>query len=84
MQHIVQQSVFGAERTRPHKIIVLFFYSVRLQISVTLCKDQPNTPLVDLMKKEGAKKVRAALGSYVGHLKTGQTFLLCVRYIVYE
>lgn len=41
-----------------------------LDITVTLCKDEPNTPLVDLMKKEGIKKVRTALGSYIGHLKT--------------
>ncbi|XP_062323412.1 activator of 90 kDa heat shock protein ATPase homolog 1a [Osmerus eperlanus] len=41
-----------------------------LDISVSLCKDVPNTPLLDLMKKEGIKLVRAALGSYVGHLRT--------------
>uniref|UniRef100_A0A674CN75 Activator of 90 kDa heat shock protein ATPase homolog 1 n=1 Tax=Salmo trutta TaxID=8032 RepID=A0A674CN75_SALTR len=41
-----------------------------LDISVVLCKDEPNTPLTELMRKEGAKKVRAALGSYVGHLKS--------------
>ncbi|KAK6295362.1 activator of 90 kDa heat shock protein ATPase homolog 1a isoform X2 [Coregonus clupeaformis] len=41
-----------------------------LDISVSLCKDEPNTTLTELMKKEGAKKVRAALGSYVDHLKS--------------
>ncbi|XP_010880770.1 activator of 90 kDa heat shock protein ATPase homolog 1a [Esox lucius] len=41
-----------------------------LDISVSLCKDEPNTPLTELMKKEGVKKVRSALGSYVDHLKS--------------
>ncbi|KAG7466295.1 hypothetical protein MATL_G00163320 [Megalops atlanticus] len=41
-----------------------------LDINVTLSKDEPETPLVAVMKKEGASKVRAALGSYVGYLKT--------------
>nr|XP_055043073.1 activator of 90 kDa heat shock protein ATPase homolog 1a [Misgurnus anguillicaudatus] len=41
-----------------------------LDICVTACKDQPNTPLTDLMRKEGAKKIRVALGDYVKHLKT--------------
>ncbi|XP_073673200.1 activator of 90 kDa heat shock protein ATPase homolog 1a [Garra rufa] len=41
-----------------------------LDISVTLCKDQPSTPLTDLMRKEGVKKIRMALGNYVKHLKT--------------
>lgn len=45
------------------------------QISVVLCKDEPNTPLTELMRKEGAKKVRAALGSYVGHLKSGEAII---------
>lgn len=41
-----------------------------LDISIALGKDEPKTPLADLMKKEGEKKVRLALGSYVGLLKT--------------
>lgn len=41
-----------------------------LDITVSLCKDEPNTPLLDLMKKEGIKNVRSALGSYVGYLMT--------------
>lgn len=42
-----------------------------LQISVTLNKDEPDTPLINLMKAEGAEKIREVLGSYVGLLKTG-------------
>ncbi|KAJ7988818.1 hypothetical protein DPEC_G00313140 [Dallia pectoralis] len=41
-----------------------------LDIRVSLGKDEPETPLVALMKNEGANKVRTALGSYVGYLKT--------------
>lgn len=41
------------------------------QISVTLNKDEPDTPLINLMKAEGAEKIREVLGSYVGLLKTG-------------
>ncbi|KAG9344871.1 hypothetical protein JZ751_010562 [Albula glossodonta] len=41
-----------------------------LDISVSLCKDEPDTPLLAFMRKEGSRKVRAALGSYIGHLKT--------------
>lgn len=41
-----------------------------LDISIALCKDEPLTPLADLMKTEGEKKVRLALGSYISHLKT--------------
>uniref|UniRef100_A0A3B3ZVF9 Activator of 90 kDa heat shock protein ATPase homolog 1 n=1 Tax=Periophthalmus magnuspinnatus TaxID=409849 RepID=A0A3B3ZVF9_9GOBI len=41
-----------------------------LDISVSLNKDEPDTPLMKLMKTEGADKVREALGSYVGYLKT--------------
>lgn len=42
-----------------------------LQISVSLCKDQPNTALLDLMKKSGAEEVRRVLGNYVLQLKSG-------------
>ncbi|XP_071370554.1 activator of 90 kDa heat shock protein ATPase homolog 1-like isoform X2 [Centroberyx affinis] len=41
-----------------------------LDISVSLCKDQPNTPLLDLMKKDGVQKVRKVLGEYVTLLKS--------------
>ncbi|XP_031437036.1 activator of 90 kDa heat shock protein ATPase homolog 1a isoform X2 [Clupea harengus] len=41
-----------------------------LDISIGLCKDEPQTPLADLMKKEGARAVRLALGSYISLLKT--------------
>ncbi|XP_044025525.1 activator of 90 kDa heat shock protein ATPase homolog 1-like isoform X2 [Siniperca chuatsi] len=41
-----------------------------LDISVSLCKDQPNTPLLDLMKKSGIKEVRRVLGDYVHQLKS--------------
>ncbi|TRY57040.1 hypothetical protein DNTS_023943 [Danionella cerebrum] len=41
-----------------------------LDICVALCKDQPNTPLVDLMRRDGVKKIRTALGNYVKHLRT--------------
>uniref|UniRef100_A0A672PEG0 Protein sel-1 homolog 1-like n=1 Tax=Sinocyclocheilus grahami TaxID=75366 RepID=A0A672PEG0_SINGR len=41
-----------------------------LDICARLCKDQPNTLLTDLMRKEGVKKIRMALGNYVKHLKT--------------
>ncbi|KAK0130760.1 Activator heat shock protein ATPase 1 [Merluccius polli] len=42
-----------------------------LDISVSLCKDEPVTPLLQLMKKEGVAKVRKALGEYVTLLKSG-------------
>jgi len=41
-----------------------------LDISVSLTKDEPETPLTSLMRREGVQKVRVALGSYVGFLKT--------------
>ncbi|KAL0969507.1 hypothetical protein UPYG_G00228180 [Umbra pygmaea] len=41
-----------------------------LDIRVTLGKDEPETTLAALMKKEGGDRIRAALGSYVGYLKT--------------
>ncbi|TRY57896.1 hypothetical protein DNTS_014412 [Danionella cerebrum] len=34
-------------------------------ISVSLCKDEPDTTLLSLMKKEGASKIRKALANYV-------------------
>ncbi|CAL8392208.1 activator of 90 kDa heat shock protein ATPase homolog 1 [Gadus morhua] len=41
-----------------------------LDISVSLCKDEPVTPLLGLMKKEGVERVRKALGEYVTLLKS--------------
>ncbi|XP_007574807.2 activator of 90 kDa heat shock protein ATPase homolog 1 [Poecilia latipinna] len=41
-----------------------------LDISVCLCKDQPSTPLLDLMKRSGGKEVRRVLGQYVRDLKS--------------
>ncbi|XP_056624671.1 activator of 90 kDa heat shock protein ATPase homolog 1b [Triplophysa dalaica] len=41
-----------------------------LDISVSLCKDEPETTLLSLMRREGADKVRSALASYVDFLKT--------------
>lgn len=45
------------------------------QISVSLNKDEPETPLLALMKTKGMDKIREALGSYVGFLKTGIIFV---------
>lgn len=45
---------------------------VSSQISIALNKDEPDTPLTALMKTKGADKIREALGSYVGFLKSGQ------------
>jgi len=44
-----------------------------LDISVTMCKDEPPTPLINLMKREGVKRVRSALGLYVKHLRSEYT-----------
>lgn len=43
-----------------------------VQISITLNKEEPATPLAALMKTRGADRLREVLGSYVGFLKTGQ------------
>lgn len=56
-----------------------FYFCFIVQIRVTACKDQPITPLTELMRKEGVKKIRMALGNYVKQLKTGEgskTFVL--------
>lgn len=45
---------------------------VFVQICVSLNKDEPETPLTNLMKSKGVEKIREALGSYVGFLKTGE------------
>lgn len=42
-----------------------------VQISVSLGKDQPNTPLLDLMKRTGTKEIQRVLGDYVRQLKSG-------------
>ncbi|XP_035764891.1 activator of 90 kDa heat shock protein ATPase homolog 1-like isoform X4 [Neolamprologus brichardi] len=49
-----------------------------LDICVALCKDQPNTPLLDLMKTSGVQEVRRVLGEYVQRLKSefGQGMIL--------
>lgn len=39
-------------------------------ISVSLCKDEPETVLLSLMRSEGVKKIRTVLASYVDFLKT--------------
>lgn len=41
------------------------------QISVSLAKDEPDTNLVALMKEEGVKLLREAVGIYISTLKTG-------------
>ncbi|XP_029937967.1 activator of 90 kDa heat shock protein ATPase homolog 1-like [Myripristis murdjan] len=41
-----------------------------LDIAISLNKDEPETPLLNLMRTKGSDKVREALGSYVGFLKT--------------
>lgn len=41
-----------------------------LDISASLNKDEPETPLTSLMRTKGVEKVRNVLGTYVGFLKT--------------
>ncbi|XP_078516097.1 activator of 90 kDa heat shock protein ATPase homolog 1 isoform X2 [Lissotriton helveticus] len=41
-----------------------------VDIRVTLVKDQPDTNLLAFMKKEGSKKIRAAVADYISTLKT--------------
>ncbi|XP_071323729.1 activator of 90 kDa heat shock protein ATPase homolog 1-like isoform X2 [Trachinotus anak] len=41
-----------------------------LDISVSLAKDQPNTPLLDLMRRTGVPEVRRILGLYIQQLKS--------------
>ncbi|XP_037605910.1 activator of 90 kDa heat shock protein ATPase homolog 1-like [Sebastes umbrosus] len=41
-----------------------------LDISASLCKDQPDTPLLGLMKKSGVQEVRKVLGEFVRQLKS--------------
>ncbi|XP_068454848.1 activator of 90 kDa heat shock protein ATPase homolog 1-like isoform X1 [Clinocottus analis] len=42
---------------------------IPVQISVSMCKDQPDTPLLGLMKKSGVQEVRRVLGEFVRRLK---------------
>ncbi|XP_029453524.1 activator of 90 kDa heat shock protein ATPase homolog 1 isoform X2 [Rhinatrema bivittatum] len=41
-----------------------------VEICVSLAKDEPSTQLLAFMKKEGAKKIRAAVANYIATLKT--------------
>ncbi|XP_034722218.1 uncharacterized protein LOC117941263, partial [Etheostoma cragini] len=41
-----------------------------LDISVSLCKDHPDTPLLGLMRTRGVQEVRRVLGQYVQQLKS--------------
>ncbi|XP_066483898.1 activator of 90 kDa heat shock protein ATPase homolog 1 [Tiliqua scincoides] len=41
-----------------------------VEISVSLAKDEPDTNLLALMKQEGVKQIRNALGTYISTLKT--------------
>lgn len=41
-----------------------------LDISISLNKEEPETPLLALMRTKGADKIRQTLGSYVGLMKT--------------
>ena len=52
-------------------IFTIETYYTLLQISVSLCKDQPNTPLLDLMRRTGVLEVQRVLGEYVHQLKSG-------------
>ncbi|XP_057344258.1 activator of 90 kDa heat shock protein ATPase homolog 1 isoform X2 [Manis pentadactyla] len=44
-----------------------------VEISVSLAKDEPDTDLLALMKEEGVKLLREAMGIYISTLKTGFT-----------
>lgn len=52
-------------------------YHTLVQISVSLCKDQPNTPLLDLMRRTGVLEVQRVLGEYVYQLKSGLLPTVC-------
>lgn len=54
----------------PLKLFTTCFWSF-IQISVSLAKDEPDTDLVALMKEEGVKLLREAMGIYISTLKTG-------------
>lgn len=41
-----------------------------VEISVSLAKDEPDTNLVALMKEEGVRLLREAMGIYISTLKT--------------
>lgn len=42
-----------------------------VQVNVSLCKDQSDTPLLGLMKRTGVTEVRRVLTKYVQDLKSG-------------
>lgn len=54
----------------PLPLFTTYFWSFT-QISVSLAKDEPDTNLVALMKEEGVKLLREAMGIYISTLKTG-------------
>lgn len=47
---------------------------------MSLCKDQPNTPLLDLMRRRGVQEVRQVLGEYVKLLKLGEFLYVLHRF----
>lgn len=59
----------------PLKLFTTYFWSFT-QISVSLAKDEPDTNLVGLMKEEGVKLLREAMGIYISTLKTGIPWVL--------
>lgn len=46
---------------------------------MSLAKDEPDTSLVALMKEDGVKLLREAVGIYISTLKTGTLLELCLR-----
>lgn len=54
--------LIGGSQTHEHTCV---------QISASLCKDQPITPLVDLMKKSGVQEVRRVPGDYILEFSQG-------------
>ena len=42
-----------------------------VEVCVSLAKDEPDTNLVALMKEDGVKLLREAVGIYISTLKTG-------------
>lgn len=67
---IRQQTHFSTERPRK-KIVTPVARGLFSQISISLNKEEPETPLLALMRTKGADKIRQTLGSYVGLMKTG-------------
>uniref|UniRef100_A0A2K5SBS7 Activator of HSP90 ATPase activity 1 n=1 Tax=Cebus imitator TaxID=2715852 RepID=A0A2K5SBS7_CEBIM len=52
-----------------------------VEISVSLAKDEPDTNLVALMKEEGVKLLREAMGIYISTLKTGHFATITLTFI---